>query len=193
MAADIHAHLICRLQMFERSIATTDEHFDRLEPMGTYRASDPYVEKSVIEALFRIRPADFQQNGDLVTEYNRISNKLVEFERERGAGLRDKLLGELRHYLDSYHAGVCCMQLGIMNRGAVSDLARRDIIDILLGELHGSFDLGDTEEMLTGLDAACQSMIERDEGIPDKESVASCPECDSTTCRGCDREKIPEE
>jgi hypothetical protein len=192
MVSNIPAHVNRRFQSFERSVATTEEKFDRLESTGTFRASDLYYEKSLTVALLEKLPADQRQNRDIIAEYDRVTIKLVTLEQKLGIRLRDKLADELRYYLDSYHAGVCCMQLKIMDPDAVSDLAPRDIIRILLAKLHSDFDLGDIEETLATLDDAYQSMKEKEEGVTGKESVSSCPESESTICRCFEKEKIPE-
>jgi hypothetical protein len=193
MVTDIPAHVTCCFQSFERSIAMTDEHFNLLEGPGPFRASDPYRERSLIAALLRTMPADERQNRDLIAEYDRISKKLVDLERKRGAGLRNKLARELRYCLDSYHAGVCCMRLGMMDFVAVSDPARRHLIGVLLEELRSDNDLSDIEETLAALDDAFLAMKVSAEGEPGEESVSSCPECDSMMCRCSGKEKIPEE
>ena len=58
-------------------------------------------------------PGTVQENDriqrKILEEFERLTEKLDSLEQIWGQDLKEKLLGELRYYVDSYGAGLCCL------------------------------------------------------------------------------------
>lgn len=139
---------------------------------GPFRASDLYREKSrAVSCREPVQENDRIQRK-ILEEFDRLNEKLNSLEQIWGQDLQEKLLGELRYYVDSYGAGLCCMSLRTMDPEAVAEVAHREDIDLLLQTLRRDFDLTDIEQTLRELDAAFLSMKEGTSGVLKKSLTA---------------------
>ena len=143
-----------RLHSYERSLTDAVRYFADAGAPGSFRAGDLYREKSLAaEYLETIHENDIYRQ-ELFSEIDQLNRRLDTLEQKWGMDHKDKLFGELRYFLDSYHAGLCWLSTMSMDPSAVAEVAHREVIGIILEELRGDSDLADWEQVLRELDAA---------------------------------------
>lgn len=147
-----------RLQRYEESIQETEEHFDRLESFGSYRASAPFGEKFGIPILIDSLKSDSDNGSRFWREYDRITGKLHGFVVRKGTPYRDLLVGDLRNYVAAYHAALCYAELNMITLESDHDLINREAIRALLAELTEDDATREIEKLVRTLDESCLRM-----------------------------------
>jgi hypothetical protein len=141
-----------RLQGYEESILTTEEHFRDLRNFGSYRACAPYYEKFNIPHLIEALEPDSDICNLFWKEYDRITEKLNTSGTFKDPRFRNLLSQELDNYVAMYHSALCFADLNMISIESDHDLFNREAIRALLAELPADYDTGDIENLVARLD-----------------------------------------
>lgn len=152
-----------RLQRYEESIRETEDHFDKLESFGSYRACAPSYEKFGIPLLIEALKNDDGMEETFWKEYDRISGKLTALNALKGRVYRDMLYADLKNYVAAYHSALCYADLNMITLESDHDLFNREAIRALIAELYDDYDTGEIEILVTSLDESFLRMRETTE------------------------------
>lgn len=159
------------LKKYEESIEATDKNIDNLEIHGRHHPSSPYLFKYGINLAIERYEKEGADLSEIRIEYERVNKKLEILEQKKDKSFRTKLFEELKYYVDDYPATISFfLELDPIDLETENDMAKRDILEILIMELSHDYDLHDMKIKVGVLDEVLRCQFKSNIDMIMKES-----------------------